>query len=93
MGIYPIGSLVEMTTGSIGVVATINRERRLKPKVVMILAESKIVMKPPKVIDLMENLPGFEGKPLAIKVVLPSGTHGINPTDFLPIREDLFKAS
>lgn len=92
MGIYPIGSLVEMTTGSIGVVATINRERRLKPKVVMILTEGKIPMKPPKVIDLMEDLPGLEGKPLAIKAVLPSGTHDINPTDFLPIREDLFKS-
>jgi len=90
MGIYPIGSLVEMNTGSIGVVATINRERRLKPHVVMILAADKQPMQPPKVFDLMHPHPGVDDRPLEIKAVLASGTHDINPTDFLPIREDLF---
>jgi len=90
MGIYPIGSLVEMNTGSIGVVATINRERRLRPRVVMILTPDKLPMRPPKVIDLMDEHPGIGGENLKIKAVLPAGTYNINPTDFLPIRKDLF---
>lgn len=93
MGIYPIGSLVEMNTGSIGVVATINRERRLKPQVVMILTADKLPMRPPKVFDLMDAHPGVDDRPLEIKAVLPSGAHEINPTDFLPIRKDLFQTN
>ena len=85
MGIYPIGSLVEMNTGSIGVVATINRERRLRPKVVLVLTSDKKPFDKPKVIDMMEDKAGV--RELEIKHVLASGTYGINPVDYLPIHE------
>ena len=86
MGVYPIGSLVEMNTGSIGVVATINRMRRLRPKVVMVLTADKQPVRPTKIIDLYETDTCDEtGHKLEISRVLPSGSHGINPTDFLPI--------
>jgi len=85
MGIYPIGSLVEMNTGSIGVVATINRNRRLRPKLVMVLTSSKKAFDKPKVVDLMET--EAKGQDLEIRRVLASGTYGINPVDYLPIHE------
>ncbi|MBE9515687.1 MAG: HD-GYP domain-containing protein [Proteobacteria bacterium] len=86
MGVYPIGSLVEMNTGSIGVVATINRARRLRPKVVLILTADKQPVRPTKIIDLYEtDTCDITGKKLEISRVLPSGAHGINPTDFLPV--------
>ena len=84
MGIYPIGSLVEMNTGSIGVVATINRERRLRPKVVLVLTSDKKPFDKPKVIDMMEDKAGV--RELEIKHVLASGTYGINPVSYLPIQ-------
>jgi HD-GYP domain-containing protein (c-di-GMP phosphodiesterase class II) len=84
MGIYPIGSLVEMNTGSIGVVATINRERRLRPKVVLVLTADKKPFEKPKVIDMMEDKPGV--RELEIAHVLASGTYGINPVSYLPIQ-------
>ena len=84
MGIYPIGSLVEMNTGSIGVVATINRERRLRPKVVLVLTADKKPFDKPKVIDMMEDKAGV--RELEIKHVLASGTYGINPVSYLPIQ-------
>ncbi|MDX5151447.1 MAG: HD-GYP domain-containing protein [Acidiferrobacterales bacterium] len=84
MGIYPIGSLVEMNTGSIGVVATINRERRLRPKVVLVLTSDKKPFDKPKVIDMMEDKPGV--RELEIAHVLASGTYGINPVSYLPIQ-------
>jgi len=37
MGIYPIGSIVGTKTGSIGVVITVNRHRRLRPKIALVL--------------------------------------------------------
>jgi len=84
MGIYPIGSLVEMNTGSIGVVATINRERRLRPKVVLVLTADKKPFDKPKVIDMMDDKPGV--RELEIAHVLASGTYGINPVSYLPIQ-------
>ena len=84
MGIYPIGSLVEMNTGSVGVVATINRERRLRPKVVLVLTSDKKPFDKPKVIDMMEDKAGV--RELEIKHVLASGSYGINPVSYLPIQ-------
>ncbi len=84
MGIYPIGSLVEMNTGAIGVVVTINRARRLRPKVVMVLTPEKKPYAPTKTIDLMNQPLEFDKSSLSIKQVLPSGTFKINPTEYLP---------
>jgi hypothetical protein len=55
MGIFPIGPLVELSTGSIGVVITINRARRLKPKVALVLTASKTPYSHKVVTDLMEH--------------------------------------
>lgn len=85
MGIYPIGSLVEMNTGSIGVVATINRNRRLRPKVVLVLTSDKKPFDKPRVVDLVDE--SLHVRDLEIKSVLASGTYGINPVDYLPIHE------
>ena len=84
MGIYPIGSLVEMNTGSIGVVATINRRRRLRPKVVLVLTPDKIPYQEPKVVNLYEN-EAADISELEIKKVIAAGSHGINPVDYLPV--------
>lgn len=85
MGIYPIGSLVEMNTGAIGVVVTINRARRLRPKVVMVLTPEKKPFTQTKTIDLMDQPLEFNRTSLSIKQVLPSGAFNINPTEYLPM--------
>jgi len=82
MGIFPIGSLVELSTGSIGVVITINRARRLKPKVALVLTASKTPYSHKVVTDLMEHRDG-KGQEIKITRVLPVGTHGIHPMDHI----------
>ncbi|MFQ6024228.1 MAG: HD-GYP domain-containing protein [Acidiferrobacterales bacterium] len=82
MGIYPIGSLVEFNTGAVGVVITINRARRLKPKVVLLLTAQKSPLTRKVIVDLAEQNDAM-GKELRIKRVLPVGTYGINPMDHL----------
>lgn len=85
MGVYPIGSLVELTTGAIGVVATVNRERRLKPKIALILNSDKQKYDKVRVIDLMqEEIQHPKGAP-DIKKVIPAGEYGILPSDYLPL--------
>ncbi len=82
MGIYPIGSIVELNTGDVGVVVTVNRLRRLKPRVALVLTPEKKPYAALKIVDLM-NLPA--GHHLEIRTVLPAGSHGISAVDFLPL--------
>ena len=85
MGIFPIGSIVELSTGSIGVVITANRVRRLRPRVALILSPEKKPYTPANILDLMNVTHDANGKPIEIKNMLPSGTFGINPTDYIPM--------
>lgn len=92
MGVYPIGSLVELSTGAIGVVATVNRERRLKPRVVLVLNPEKQKYDAVKVVDLMqETINNPKGAP-EIKKVIPAGEYGILPTDYLPLIDNPLSA-
>jgi putative nucleotidyltransferase with HDIG domain len=85
MGIYPIGSVVEMNTGSIGVVISVNRQRRLKPKVALVLNADKTPFLPVKVIDLMYQAAEGSGREVEIRKVLPPGEHGVIPTKYIPL--------
>jgi len=82
MGVFPIGSLVELSTGSVGVVITINRARRLKPKVALVLTAARTPYSQRIVTDLMEHTDG-QGREIKISRVLPTGTYGINPMDHI----------
>jgi putative nucleotidyltransferase with HDIG domain len=85
MGIFPIGSVVEMNNGSIGVVITANRQRRLRPRVALILSADKQPYSPASIVDLMHTTPDATGRPLEIRNVLPAGAFGINPVDYMPV--------
>ena len=43
IGAFPVGSLVELSTGEVAVVATHNKLKRLKPKVMIITEADKTV--------------------------------------------------
>ncbi|MBI3546756.1 MAG: HD-GYP domain-containing protein [Gammaproteobacteria bacterium] len=83
MGIYPIGSVVEFNNGSIGVVISVNRLRRLKPKVALVLTPDKTPFSPVKIVDLMHQ--DGAGQELEIRKVLPPGEHGVIPTKYIPL--------
>jgi len=84
MGIYPIGSVVELNTGEIGVVVTMNRQRRLKPRVNLVLQADYYPIPNATVIDLM-RYKTRDGRPCEIDRVLEPGVYGINPVQYLPI--------
>lgn len=84
MGIYPIGSVVELNNGCIGVVISVNRERRLLPKVALVLNADKTLFSPAKVIDLKE-FSEKRNKDMEIRKVLPPGEQGVNPTKYIPL--------
>lgn len=85
MGIYPVGSLVELSDGTVGVVINVNRRRRLLPRVALVLKANKKPYRLPKIVNLTD-LEQQEGKnaPSIVKVLQP-GDYGIDPVDYLPI--------
>jgi putative nucleotidyltransferase with HDIG domain len=84
MGIYPIGSVVALNTGEVGVVVTMNRLRRLKPRVALVRKADGSLYGSATIIDLMSSTTR-EGKPCEIECVLEPGVYGINPVDYLPL--------
>jgi len=64
MGVYPTGSLVELSTGEIAIVMAQNQARRLRPRVVLLSTPQKQRVNDFQVIDLMNH----EG-PAAINIV------------------------
>ena len=52
IGIFPLGSVVELNSGEVGIVIAQNTERRLQPRVMVIRDSGGNPLKPQKLIDL-----------------------------------------
>ncbi|NIP14883.1 MAG: DUF3391 domain-containing protein [Pseudomonadales bacterium] len=83
IGVFPTGTLVELNTGEVGVVIAQNLERRLRPKVNLILNEEKR----PRRLPIITDLNAMDTDPTSppsvwIKRELPHGAYGIEATDY-----------
>ncbi|MDT7041887.1 HD-GYP domain-containing protein [Candidatus Nitronereus thalassa] len=58
LGVYPLGSLVELSTGEQGVVVMTNPTSLLKPKIKLIVGPDHLPYPVPIVIDLNDSAPG-----------------------------------
>ncbi len=90
LGVYPVGSLVEMNTGEVGIVISFHRDRRLRPKVLQILDSDKRYYKPPFVVDLARYAEKG-GSAYYIKSALSSGSYGVRAADYVLLVEQLIK--
>ena len=82
VGLYPIGTLVELNTGEVAVVIQQNQVRRLKPRVLVLLAPDKSLERRPRSLDLILEPMTPTGEPYRIKSALPSNAYGIDPEEF-----------
>jgi HD-GYP domain-containing protein (c-di-GMP phosphodiesterase class II) len=82
IGIYPTGSLVELSDHSIGIVLEQKEKSRLRPKVALVRNHYGIDLEQSKIIDLSENTPDANGAPLEVLQSLPSSAVEVN-TDIL----------
>lgn len=80
-GIYPTGSLVELTNGEVGVVMSVLSLKRLRPTVMLLLDEHKMPLSEFRAVDLSEVLTDVQDRPLNIRISLPRGAYGIDPTE------------
>jgi HD-GYP domain-containing protein (c-di-GMP phosphodiesterase class II) len=78
IGIYPAGTLVELSSGEVGVVVAEYRTRRLRPKVLLILDSHKNKMPETKVIDLQEEGADAGTPSLSIRKSLEPQAYGID---------------
>jgi HD-GYP domain-containing protein (c-di-GMP phosphodiesterase class II) len=74
---YPTGSLIELSSGEVGVVISQNPGLRLKPNVVLILDADKSPYGSNPIINLADNTYGHHSKPVIIKKALADGEYGL----------------
>jgi HD-GYP domain-containing protein (c-di-GMP phosphodiesterase class II) len=77
LGIYPPGSVVEMTNGEIAVVAEVNHKKKLKPKIILLLNENK-QPRPERLIDLSKMNLDASGQMYGIRKIVRADEYGID---------------
>jgi HD-GYP domain-containing protein (c-di-GMP phosphodiesterase class II) len=77
-GIYPTGTLVELSNGEVGVVVSVHSLKRLRPSVMLLLDRKKVPFAQFRTIDLAETEHDEAGEPLNVKGGLPAGAFNIN---------------
>jgi HD-GYP domain-containing protein (c-di-GMP phosphodiesterase class II) len=78
IGIYPAGTLVELSSGEVGVVVAEYRTRRLRPKVMLLLDANKKKLSTSRLIDLQEAAAAPGAAALSIKKSLEPDAYGID---------------
>jgi hypothetical protein len=89
VGVYPTGSLVEMTTGEVGIVIAQNMRERLEPSICMLLDADKNPWPGEPVFDLSKNRTGAGGARRKILRALRSGANGISSWEPDKLRQQL----
>lgn len=82
IGIYPVGAIVELNSGEIGIVIAQNLARRLLPRVMVILDANRVALKPQKILDLAKEPKASPGVPYRIKRTLEKDSVPIDPAEF-----------
>lgn len=82
VGIYPVGTIVELSDGRVGVVVAHHRMLRLRPKIMLILDQKKQSYPRYDVVDMHSVETGEDGKPLNIAKSIEPGIYGIDPGEY-----------
>lgn len=80
VGVYPVGSVVELNTGEVGIVKRINHHAPLAPMVLLVRSEGNTLLAHPKELDICGQI---EKPHRNITAVLYPHQAGIDPTDYL----------
>ncbi|MDX1561381.1 MAG: HD-GYP domain-containing protein [Gammaproteobacteria bacterium] len=82
IGVFPVGTLVELNTGEVGIIIAQNRVRRLRPKIMLLLDADKNPLPTFKIIDLRNKLADESNTSLWIEQGLPPGAFGLDPSEY-----------
>ena len=82
VGLYPVGTMVELNTGEVGIVMSEYRKRRLRPRLLVLLDRNKEPLGRVCYLDLMQAQQDENGQPIEIKCSLRDGAYGLDSDDF-----------
>lgn len=83
VGVFPVGSLVELNSGEVAVVVSQNRARRLKPRVMLVLDKDRQSYPTPLMLDLIMEPPTPAGEAYRIVRGLQAGIYEQDPQETL----------
>tara|TARA_R110000772_G_scaffold48088_1_gene109650 strand:- start:33926 stop:35158 length:1233 start_codon:yes stop_codon:yes gene_type:complete len=78
VGIYPAGTLIELSSGEVAVVVAEYRTRRLRPRIMVVLDADKQPLTSVRMVDLLHETEDSQGRPLDIANSLEPGAYGID---------------
>ncbi len=79
LGVFPVGSLIELTSGEVAVVLAHNRARRLEPRVLLLTDTQREPLSVPREFDLISQKVEAGDHPVRIRCGLPAGAYGLDP--------------
>ena len=87
IGVYPVGSLVELNTKEVGVVIE-NTSDRLRPKLLVLLDSAHERLDQPYPLDLVRTRQTSAGRRLDITRSLETGAYGLDPFELMRYVEE-----
>jgi HD-GYP domain-containing protein (c-di-GMP phosphodiesterase class II) len=82
VGVFPVGSLIELSSGEVAVVVEHSKVRRLRPRVLVVTGPDKTPAAYPTMVDLLYDPKMGGDEPAFIKRGLAPGAYGLNLADF-----------
>jgi len=82
VGVFPVGSLIELNTGEVAIVVAHNKVRRLKPRVLVVTGPDKSPVGFPSLLDLLYDPKTGDDMPIFIRRGLAAGAFGLDLKDF-----------
>jgi HD-GYP domain-containing protein (c-di-GMP phosphodiesterase class II) len=82
VGVFPVGSVVELNSGETGIVITQNLVRRLKPRVMIVLDAQGHPLRPHKILDLDKDPKVRPDEPYRIRRTLEQTKLKVDPREF-----------
>ncbi|WP_208854140.1 HD-GYP domain-containing protein [Thioalkalivibrio sp. ALJ1] len=82
VGLFPVGSLVELDSGEVAIVLSHRRTQRFMPRVMRILDPKRRPYPDPLELDLGSTDPESEGAQRQIMRDLPPGAYGVDPARY-----------
>lgn len=82
IGVFPVGSMVELSTGEVAVVVGHSKVRRLKPRVLIISDADKCPATQPSTLDLLYQSQEIGANLITIQRGLPTGAFGLDAREY-----------
>ena len=82
VGVFPVGSLIELSSGEVAVVVEHSKVRRLKPRVLVVTGPDKKPAPYPAMVDLLYDPKAGGDEAVFIKRGLAPGAYGLDLRDF-----------